>query len=130
VTRIQSNVIASEEVKRAAQNNGPLVLQCLQGSNLKRTMIASLLAAAQQLIGAAFVLGYVTYFLSLIGVTDYFTVSVILYVVMLLSNLSAFFLIEFVGRRNPTGLWHVRFDFCTLTYGYYGLYKNHWRHVV
>ena len=34
VTRIQSNVIASEEAKRAAQNNGPLVLQCLQGSNL------------------------------------------------------------------------------------------------
>ena len=33
VTRIQSNVIASEEVKRAAQNNGPLVLQCFQGSN-------------------------------------------------------------------------------------------------
>ena len=93
-------------------------------------------------------LGYVTYFLSLIGVTDYFTVSVILYIVMLLSSLSAFILIEFVGRRTllvltpnpllilcaanwiPKGLWRIRFDFCTLTYGDYGLYKYYWRHVV
>jgi hypothetical protein len=30
-------------------------------------MIACLPAAGQQLIGAAFVLGYITYFLSLIG---------------------------------------------------------------
>lgn len=109
VTRIQNNVITSEKVKRAAQNNGPLLLQCFQGSNQKRTTIAILLAAGQQLIGAAFVLGYVTYFLSLIGVTDYFTVSVILYIVMLLSSLSAFILIEFVGRRT------------LLVYGVFGL---------
>jgi hypothetical protein len=86
----------------------------------KRTFIAILPAAGQQLLGAAFVLGksgfgsklliflpnwltanqgYVTYFLSLIGVTKYFTVSVVLYVVMLLSSLSGFYFVEAAGRR-------------------------------
>ncbi|OCL04121.1 general substrate transporter [Glonium stellatum] len=100
VARIQSNVIASEEVKRAAENKGPLLQQCFTGTNLKRTMIAIIPAAGQQLIGATFVLGYITYFLGLIGVKDNFTVTMILYVVNLLSNLSAFFLIEWVGRRT------------------------------
>lgn len=44
-------------------------------------------------------LGYITYFLALIGVSDYFAVSVVLYVVMLLSNLAAFPFIEIFGRR-------------------------------
>lgn len=55
--------------------------------------------AGQQLIGAAFVLGYITYFLSLIGIKEFFKASVALYCVMLASNLSAFGLIEVVGRR-------------------------------
>lgn len=55
---------------------------------------------AQQFIGAAFVLGYITYFLSLLGISEFFTVSVVLYCVMLLSNLSAFPLIETAGRRR------------------------------
>ena len=37
--------------------------------------------------------------MSLIGVTSYFTVSVVLFVIMLLSNIAAFFFIEQVGRR-------------------------------
>ena len=55
---------------------------------------------AQQFIGAAFVLGYITYFLSLLGIEEFFTVSVVLYCVMLLSNISAFPLIETAGRRR------------------------------
>ena len=43
--------------------------------------------------------GYITYFMSLLGIKDYFTVSVVLYVVMLLSNIAAFPLIETAGRR-------------------------------
>ena len=65
----------------------------------KRTIIAILPAAAQQLIGAAFVLGYITYFLSLLGIEEYFKVSVALYCCMLASNVSAFPLIETAGRR-------------------------------
>lgn len=44
-------------------------------------------------------MGYITYFLSLIGIEEYFTVSAVLYTCMLLSNISAFPLIEIVGRR-------------------------------
>lgn len=97
--RIASNVAFSEDVRATASRNGPLLVQCFQGTNLKRTLIAIIPVAGQQLIGAPFVLGYATYFLSLIGVKDYFTVSVGLYIVMLLSNMSAFFFIETAGRR-------------------------------
>lgn len=56
--------------------------------------------AGQQMIGSAFVLQYITYFLELIGVGNYFLVSLILYIFMLLSNLVAFFVVEVVGRRK------------------------------
>ena len=54
---------------------------------------------AQQFIGAAFVLGYITYFLSLLGIVEYFKVSVALFCIMLASNMAAFPLIETAGRR-------------------------------
>lgn len=38
--------------------------------------------------------------MQLINVSHYFTVAVVLYVIMLLSNISAFFVIEYVGRRK------------------------------
>lgn len=69
-----------------------------------------LAVASQQLIGAAFVLGYITYFLDLIGISNYFTVSVVLYVIMLLSSLEAFPFIEIFGRRPL-----LLFGICGLT---------------
>ncbi|PMD13435.1 general substrate transporter [Hyaloscypha hepaticicola] len=99
MARLTEVVQFSEAIQEAAATKGSLLRQCFQGSNLKRTLIAALPAAGQQLIGAAFVLGYVTYFLSLIGVKQYFTVSVVLYVIMLVSNISAFVGIEWIGRR-------------------------------
>lgn len=98
--RIQKDVNFSEAIRTDAEHRGPLIVQCFKGTNLKRTMIACLPALAQQLIGAAFVLGYVTYFLSLLGISHFFTVSLVLYVVMLLSNVCAFFLVEILGRRT------------------------------
>lgn len=97
--RIQASVDFSEQMKLIAGQKGPLPIQCFQKTNRKRTLIGMLPAAGQQLIGAAFVLGYITYFLSLIGVTEFFTVGVVLYIVMLLSNGAAFVLIETTGRR-------------------------------
>lgn len=55
--RISEEVRVSEEMKALASQGGPPILQCLQGTNLRRTLISCLPAAAQQLIGAAFVLG-------------------------------------------------------------------------
>lgn len=73
--------------------------ECFRGVNLKRTMTAIFAASAQQMIGATFVIGYATYFLECIGVSDYFNASVVLYVVMLLASMAAFPLTEIIGRR-------------------------------
>ncbi|KAL3457036.1 general substrate transporter [Aspergillus heterothallicus] len=100
IERIQANVDFSEEVLVEARLKGPLVVQAFKGTNRKRSLIAMLSPAGQQMIGSAFVLQYITYFLDLIGVENYFLVSLILYIVMLLSNLSAFFVVEIAGRRR------------------------------
>ncbi|CAK7228045.1 hypothetical protein SEUCBS140593_006783 [Sporothrix eucalyptigena] len=99
VIRMNEGIAVARNLEEQANLHGPLILQCFKGNNLKRTLIAMLAVASQQLIGASFVLGYITYFLDLIGVSNYFTVSVVLYVIMLLSNLTAFPFIEIFGRR-------------------------------
>uniref|UniRef100_A0A060T130 ARAD1C20878p n=1 Tax=Blastobotrys adeninivorans TaxID=409370 RepID=A0A060T130_BLAAD len=78
----------------------PVLFQCFHRSQLRRTWASILATSGQQLIGATFVTGYVTYFLQLINIKNYFLVSVILYVFMLLSTLSAYPLVEIVGRRT------------------------------
>ncbi|CAK7229752.1 hypothetical protein SCUCBS95973_007334 [Sporothrix curviconia] len=99
VVRIQKLVDDDEAAKRLVLAQGPPILQAFRGTNRKRTLISLIPPATQQFIGAAFVLGYITYFLSLLHIENYFTVSVVLYVVMFLSNCSAFPMIEVVGRR-------------------------------
>ena len=80
--------------------------------------------------------------MSLLGIKDYFTVSVVLYVVMLLSNIAAFPLIEVAGRRplllyGIIGLTAVELVRVHLTLeedmanphsadGHHGLYNNIW----
>ncbi|CAK7211314.1 hypothetical protein SBRCBS47491_001082 [Sporothrix bragantina] len=99
VVRMKEGIAVARNLEEQANMNGPLIVQCFRGTNLKRSLIAILAVASQQLIGGAFVLGYITYFLDLIGVSNFFVVSVVLYVVMLLSNLTAFPFIEIFGRR-------------------------------
>ncbi|KAF3762109.1 general substrate transporter, partial [Cryphonectria parasitica EP155] len=109
LSRMKESIEVSAGLEAVAGMDGPPIIQVWKKSNLvclpprlmntKRTLISLLPPMAQQFIGAAFVITYVTYFLSLLGVKDYFTVSVALYVIMLVSNLSAFPLIEVAGRR-------------------------------
>ncbi|KFZ14604.1 hypothetical protein V502_05988 [Pseudogymnoascus sp. VKM F-4520 (FW-2644)] len=73
--------------------------ECFRGINRKRTLTAIFAASAQQMIRATFVIGYATYFLELIGITNYFNASVALYVVMLIASMAAFPLTEIFGRR-------------------------------
>jgi hypothetical protein len=142
VARIREEVRVSEEMKRLVAQTGPPLLQCFKGTNLKRTFVACLPVAAQQFIGAAFVLGnyficqqrgpfsltaflgYITYFMSLLGVTDYFTVSVVLYVIMLLSNISAFFFIEQAGRRGILVYGMIALTLVELVMGIMGCVNN------
>ncbi|KIW42677.1 uncharacterized protein PV06_06203 [Exophiala oligosperma] len=100
MVRLQEMVNTTRHMQELAGELGPPILQSFKGKNLKRTLTACLMSGAQQLIGSAFVLGYITYFMELINVSHFFTVSVVLYVIMLLSNISAFFVIEYVGRRK------------------------------
>ncbi|KAL4888092.1 general substrate transporter [Aspergillus ambiguus] len=74
--------------------------ECFNRKNRRRTFTAIFAASGQQMIGATFVIGYATYFLELIHVKDYFDASVVLYIVMLLSSMSAFPLTEILGRRT------------------------------
>lgn len=68
--------------------------------------------------------GYITYFMSLLGVTDFFTVSVVLYVIMLVSNISAFFFIEHVGRRGILFYGMILLTLVELLMGIMGFVKN------
>ena len=119
--RIQSNITFSNELHAAATSaKGPILLQCFQKPNLKRTLIACMAAVQQQCVGSTFVLGvweyprtihgrtsnltrsigFFTYFLSLLGIDDFFTVTLALSIVMTVACVAAFPLIETVGRRK------------------------------
>jgi len=75
-------------------------IECFNSKNRKRTFTAIFAASGQQMMGATFVIGYATYFLSLIHLKAYFDASVVLYIVMLLSSMAAFPLTETLGRRS------------------------------
>ena len=74
--------------------------ELFRGANLRRTMVAIGLQSLQQAQGVSFVSNYtVTTFLSL-GINNVFTIILILYVVLLVSSLGAFYLPDKVGRRT------------------------------
>jgi hypothetical protein len=100
VERLTEEARFSDALKEAANLGGPALWQCWRGGNAIRTFTAVFISAGQQLMGATFVLGYLTYFLQLIGVQDSFKFSAGLFVVMLISTTSAFPLIEVFGRRK------------------------------
>lgn len=102
LARLQEEMEFSAALKEAAALGGTPLWQCWRGSNAVRTFTAVFISAGQQLMGATFVLGYLTYFLQLIGIADAeaFRFSAGLFVVMLVSTTCAFPLIEVFGRRN------------------------------
>jgi MFS family permease len=74
--------------------------ELFRGANLRRTLVAIGLQSLQQAQGVSFVSNYtVTTFLSL-GINNVFTIVLILYVVLLVSSLGAFYLPDKVGRRT------------------------------
>ncbi|KAI8582147.1 hypothetical protein K450DRAFT_229240 [Umbelopsis ramanniana AG] len=104
--RLQADVVSSDETQGSSSKNATSIwsqtamLECFKGKNLKRTMTSIVVTSTQQLVGASFVTGYVTYFLQLIGISQSFLVSVVLFVFMLMSTLASFPLVEIVGRRT------------------------------
>ena len=110
IRRIQEEIAFSRQVQRgppeAKQHRTAFGIdfateaECFRATNRKRTWTAIFAASAQQMIGATFVIGYATYFLELIGIKDYFSAAVALYVVMLVASTAAFPLTEIFGRRS------------------------------
>ncbi|KAK5296117.1 hypothetical protein LTR43_005144 [Exophiala xenobiotica] len=98
--RLHDEARFATELKAAANLGGPAIWQVWRGGNRIRTFTAVFISAGQQLMGASFVLGYLTYFLQLIHVKNAFSVSAGLFVVMLCSTTTAFPLIEIFGRRK------------------------------
>lgn len=109
ITRMQEEIRLTREIQGDEADAAPhrkrfwtglaAETECFRASNRKRTFTAIFAASGQQMIGVTFVIGYATYFMELIGIEDYFSASVALYVVMLLASMAAFPLVEVFGRR-------------------------------
>lgn len=93
---IQAGLDAEKDGERAG------FVECFQGTNLKRTLIAVSTFFVQACSGTSWVLGYMSYFMELAGMSDAnaFNTSVGLTGLMLIGNVIGWFLVEKAGRRN------------------------------
>ncbi|KAF2172696.1 hypothetical protein M409DRAFT_49238 [Zasmidium cellare ATCC 36951] len=120
LNRLRKTADECEKIRSKTLLRGSLLRQCFQNTDRRRTITAMTLAISQPYVGASFVVGYTTYFLGLLRVHEFFTVSLILQTVMLLSNLVSFFAIEALGRRILLN-WGVRLlTACLLIIGVMG----------
>lgn len=80
--------------------NGVGWLELFRGANLRRTLIAIGLQSLQQAQGVSFVSNYTVTTLLSLGINNVYTIVLVLYVVLLISSLGAFYLPDRVGRRT------------------------------
>ncbi|KAK9316485.1 general substrate transporter [Lipomyces starkeyi] len=89
-----------EEKKLKASNSKANWIETVQGTNFRRTLLSCMGFACQQLVGASFMSGYMSYYFVLAGVHNPFGISQMVYSVQLLGNMCAWPLVERVGRRR------------------------------
>ncbi|BEI83415.1 hypothetical protein CcaverHIS002_0400190 [Cutaneotrichosporon cavernicola] len=89
---------AFEEMK--ALHEGVGVLELFRGANLRRTAIAVGLQCLQQAQGVGFVANYTTVLLLSLGISNVYVIVLVLYVVLLVTSLGAFYLPDKLGRRT------------------------------
>ncbi|EQB56310.1 hypothetical protein CGLO_03688 [Colletotrichum gloeosporioides Cg-14] len=77
-------------------------IQLFKGKNLQRTIVAFTAPASQVLSGIIFVVGYLPYFLTLVGFDEVFNWNMYLFTISLSANLFSFWTVERVGRRKVT----------------------------
>lgn len=97
-------------------------LECFQGTNLRRTMIACLPIMSQLFMGYPLCGNYLAYFLTNSGVDDPFVITVISMVCALLSASVAFVLVERVGRRPQLLVGSYGMIACLLVVGILGFF--------
>ncbi|PGG96186.1 hypothetical protein AJ80_09867 [Polytolypa hystricis UAMH7299] len=96
LTRMRESIHISKVLGKKSSFS---IWDLFRGSNLRRTLVAIAVPAAQQLSGIVFVIGYIPYFLTLAGISNPFNWSMYLFTVNLVSNLASFWTVERVGRR-------------------------------
>ncbi|PWY78023.1 maltose permease [Aspergillus sclerotioniger CBS 115572] len=101
--------------ERQARDSSPSLLECFQGTNLRRTLLACMPVVMQILIGYPLCGNYLSYFLSLSGFSNSFLITVISVVCSIVASLFAFVLIERVGRRRQMLTGCVGMLVCLLT---------------
>lgn len=91
-----------DEVRR--ETDGVSYLECFRKSNLRRTIISIFPLSIQALCGVMFVASYSTYYQQLAGysASESFNLGIVQQVLSMLGNITSWFLIDRVGRRNLT----------------------------
>jgi SP family general alpha glucoside:H+ symporter-like MFS transporter len=89
-----------DEVRK--ETEGVTYLECFRKSNLRRTMVAIFPLSTQALCGVFFVASYSTYYVQLAGYStaESFKLAVAQQVLSMFGNITSWFLIDKVGRRN------------------------------
>ncbi|KAF4978528.1 hypothetical protein FZEAL_5100 [Fusarium zealandicum] len=102
--RIAVITLTLTEVRK--ETEGASFFECFRKSNLRRTIISMAPMSIQALCGVFFVAGYSTYYQQLAGYTARmsFTLGIVQQVLSMLGNITSWFLIDRVGRRDLT-IW-------------------------
>lgn len=107
--RAGENISCDEELRaiqetltheRQAREASPSFLECFQGSDLRRTLLACLPLVMQIFMGYPLCSNYLSYFLTLSGMNNAFLITLISVICSLVAGIIAFGLVERVGRRN------------------------------
>lgn len=92
--------IAAAYAEMRQLHDGVGWLELFRGANLRRTLIAIGLQSLQQAQGVSFVSNYTVTTLIGLGIDNVYTIVLVLYVVLFVSSLGAFYLPDRVGRRT------------------------------
>ncbi|OQE14752.1 hypothetical protein PENSTE_c033G09459 [Penicillium steckii] len=93
---IQMIMEAEEENQRQFNSSW---IECIRGTNLRRTLIATGVQCLQQAQGSSFMGTYSVLFMKSIGVKDVYKISILNSVVMAVASGCAFYLPDRLGRR-------------------------------
>lgn len=98
--RVASIKLTLDKVRQETQ--GVTYAECFRKSNLRRTMVSVFPLAIQAMCGVLFVANYSTYYLQLAGFSteESFKLAIVQQVCSMLGNVTAWFTVDRIGRRN------------------------------
>ncbi|KAM5363636.1 hypothetical protein ACJZ2D_011920 [Fusarium nematophilum] len=118
---IQHGIQAERELNQASQESS--FLEIFNSLNWRRTLAGCMGICSQWTAGAPIVFGYSTYFFKVAGIKDPFLVTIITFVLLIVSIFSSLIACEYIGRRPLlVGGCFLMFVFntCLATTGFFG----------